>query len=58
MHLLDGLAALLVVGATVLFTLGAVALSRASDVEAIYYLVTGTVALRAAVQLIRPGTAS
>ena len=55
MRWLDALAALLVVGATSAFTLGALALSRASDVEAIYYLVVGTVALRAAVQVVRPG---
>jgi hypothetical protein len=55
MQMLDVLAAVLVVGATCVFVLGALALSRASDVEAIYYLVTGIIALRAAVQLARPG---
>jgi hypothetical protein len=58
MALLDVLAALLVVGATVAFTFGALALARASDVEAIYFLVMGTVALRSAVQLLRPGAAA
>lgn len=55
MQLLDVLAAVLVVGAAAAFTFGAMALSRASDVEAIYYLVIGVVALRGGVQLVRPG---
>jgi hypothetical protein len=55
MQILDVLAALLVVGAAAAFTFGAMALSRASDIEAIYYLVIGIVALRAGVQLARPG---
>lgn len=55
MQMLDVLAAALVVGAAAAFTLGAMALARASDVEAIYYLVIGVVALRAGVQLVRPG---
>jgi hypothetical protein len=55
MQMLDVLAAVLVVGAAVAFTLGATALARASDVEAIYHLVVGVVALRAGTQLIRPG---
>ena len=55
MHLLDVLAAVLVVGAAAAFTFGAMALARASDVEAIYYLAIGIVALRAGVQLVRPG---
>lgn len=55
MQLLDILAAALIVGAAAAFTFGAMALSRASDVEAIYYLVIGVVALRAGVQLVRPG---
>ena len=54
---LDVLAALLVLGAAVAFACGALALSRASDVEAIYYLVIGVVALRSGVQLVRPGLA-
>ena len=57
-QLLDVLAALLVVGAATAFTLGALALGRASDVEAIYYLVIGIVALRAGVQLVRPGASA
>jgi len=55
MQLLDVLAAALILGAAAAFTFGAMALARASDVEAIYYLVIGIVALRAGVQLVRPG---
>ncbi|HVH45164.1 MAG TPA: hypothetical protein VM925_22580 [Labilithrix sp.] len=55
MHLLDVLAAMLVFGAAAAFTFGAMALARSSDVEAIYFLVVGIVALRAGVQLVRPG---
>ena len=55
MALLDVLAGILVVGAAAAFVWGALALSRASDVEAIYCLVIGIVALRAGVQLVRPG---
>jgi hypothetical protein len=58
MHMLDVLAAILVVGATVAFTFGAMMLARASDVEAIYYLIVGVVALRAGVQLVRPGASA
>ena len=58
MQLLDVLAAALVVGATVAFTFGATALARSSDVEAIYFLVIGIVALRAGVQLVRPGASA
>lgn len=54
--LLDGLAALLVIGAAAAFTLGAMALSRSNDLEALYLLVTGVVALRAGTQILRPGT--
>ncbi|MBX3258340.1 MAG: hypothetical protein KIS78_28300 [Labilithrix sp.] len=55
MQLLDVLAAVLVLGAAAAFTFGAMSLARASDVEAIYFLVIGVVALRAGVQLVRPG---
>jgi hypothetical protein len=55
MHLLDVLAGALVIGAAAAFTFGAMALARASDVEAIYYLVIGVVALRGGIQLVRPG---
>ncbi len=55
MQLLDVFAGALIVGAAAAFMFGASALARASDVEAIYYLVIGIVALRAGVQLVRPG---
>jgi hypothetical protein len=58
MALLDGLAALLVLGAGAAFTLGAMALSRANDIEAIYFLVVGVVALRAGIQVVRPGASA
>ena len=58
MQLLDALAAALVLGATTAFTFGALALSRSNDVEAIYFLVVGVVALRAGVQLVRPGASA
>ena len=58
MQLLDALAALLVLGAAAAFTLGALALTRANDVEALYFLVVGIVALRAGVQIVRPGTSA
>ena len=58
MHLLDALAALLVLGAGAAFTFGALALARANDVEAIYLLVIGIVALRSGVQLLRPGASA
>ena len=58
MQLLDVLAALLVAGAAAAFTFGAIALGRANDVEAIYFLVIGIVALRAGVQLVRPGASA
>jgi hypothetical protein len=58
MQLLDVLAAVLVLGAAAAFTFGAMALSRANDVEAIYYLVVGIVALRSGVQLVRPGASA
>jgi len=52
---LDALAALLVVGAAAAFTFGAMALARANDIEALYFLIVGIVAVRAGVQLVRPG---
>jgi hypothetical protein len=58
MQLLDALAALLVFGAAAAFTFGALALSRSNDVEALYFLVIGVVALRAGVQIVRPGTSA
>jgi hypothetical protein len=58
MQMLDFIAFLLVVGAAVAFGFGAVALSKANDVEAIYLLVIGIVALRAGVQVVRPGASA
>ena len=54
MQWLDALAAVFVLGASVAFGLGALALSRSNDVEALYFLVTGLVVLRAAVQIASP----
>jgi hypothetical protein len=58
MHLLDVLAAALVLGAAASFALGARALATTSDVEAFYFLVVGVAALRAGTQIARPGTSS
>jgi len=58
MQLLDALAALLVLGAAAAFTFGALALARSNDVEALYFLVVGFAALRAGVQLVRPGASA
>lgn len=58
MQLLDVLGAILVLGAAAAFVLGASALARSSDVEALYYLVVGVVALRAGVQIVRPGVSA
>jgi hypothetical protein len=58
MRMLDILAAILVIGAAAAFVVGAMALARASDVEAIYYLVVGIVALRGGIQLVRPGASA
>jgi len=55
MQLLDLLALALVFAATAAFVYGAYLLSRQNDVEAIYLLVVGVVALRAGVQMVRPG---
>lgn len=58
MQLLDVIAAMLVLGAASAFALGAVALARSNDLEALYLLVVGVVVLRAGVQLARPGTSA
>lgn len=58
MQLLDWLGAALVIAAAAAFTFGAMSLARANDVEAVYYLVVGVVALRAGVQLVRPGASA
>lgn len=58
MHVSGGLAVVLIVGAGAAFALGALALARSNDVEAFYFLVVGVVALRAAVQIVRPGASA
>ena len=58
MQVLDVLAAALVFGAAGAFTFGALALARSNDVEALYFLVVGVVALRAGIQLVRPGASA
>jgi hypothetical protein len=58
MQLLDLLGAALVIGAAAAFTFGAVALTKSNDVEALYFLVVGVVALRAGVQIVRPGASA
>ena len=52
--MLDALAVAFLVLAVAGFALGALALGRASDVEALYWLVVGVVSVRAAVQVGRP----
>jgi hypothetical protein len=54
MQLLDLLAALLVLGSAVAFALGASALARSVDVEALYWLIVGVVTVRAGVALAKP----
>jgi hypothetical protein len=58
MQVLDVLAAILVIAAAVVFTMGCMALAKSNDVEALYDLVVGIVALRAGVQLVRPGASA
>lgn len=55
MQIVDGLAMALLLGAAVAFVLGGTALARAEDLKALYWLVIGIVAVRAAVQVARPG---
>ena len=55
MQLGDALAVALLTGAAVAFGLGNVALARAEDLKALYWLLIGVFALRAAVQLGRSG---
>ena len=55
MHLVDVLAIALLIAAGTAFVLGASALARAEDLRALYWLAIGLVALRAAVQIARPG---
>jgi hypothetical protein len=55
MRTLDAVAAALVLGAAIAFIVGNAALARAEDVQALYWLIVGVVAVRAAVQVARPG---
>jgi hypothetical protein len=55
MTLVDVLALALIVGACGAFLAGEVALARADDLQAIYWLAVGVVSLRSGVQIARPG---
>ena len=55
MQLVDAIAVLLVAGAAAAFTFGALALTKSNDLEALYFLIIGIVALRAGIQVVRPG---
>jgi hypothetical protein len=55
MQLVDVMAIALLVAAGVAFFVGESALSRAEDLQALYWLAVGVVSLRAAVQIARPG---
>ena len=49
------LAVALVVAASMAFFSGEMAIARAEDLKAAYWLAVGIVSLRAAVQVVRPG---
>jgi hypothetical protein len=55
MKLMDLLAIVLVVAAALSFGLGELAIARTEDLRAVYWLAVGVAALRAAVQIGRPG---
>jgi hypothetical protein len=55
MQIGDILAIVLLAGAAVAFGMGSVALARADDLRAVYWLLIGVFALRGAVQVGRPG---
>ncbi|HZU82405.1 MAG TPA: hypothetical protein VE987_05800 [Polyangiaceae bacterium] len=55
MHILDWLSIALVVAAGAAFVMGEVALARADDLQALYWLAVGIASLRAGVQVARPG---
>ncbi|MBV9950146.1 MAG: hypothetical protein JOZ69_25120 [Myxococcales bacterium] len=55
MQLVDLLAIVLVVFGGAAFILGELALSRAEDLQALYWLAVGMIAVRAGVQVARPG---
>jgi hypothetical protein len=54
MQLVDGLAIALVAAAATAFILGDAALARAEDLKALYWILVGIVAVRAAVQVAKP----
>jgi hypothetical protein len=53
-RVVDWLSIALLLGAILAFSLGIVALSGTRDLEALYWLVVGALALRGAVDLVRP----
>ena len=55
LHVGDVVAVVLLVGATVAFWFGSTALARSEDLKALYWLFIGIFALRASVQVVRPG---
>jgi hypothetical protein len=55
MQAVDGIALFVLVLAAAAFASGGVALARAHDLEALYWLVVGAVGVQAAVQFGRPG---
>ncbi|HXN32215.1 MAG TPA: hypothetical protein VN894_10150 [Polyangiaceae bacterium] len=58
MKLVDVLAIALVIAAVGAFVAGEMAIARADDLRAVYWLAVGVVSLRAAVQVARPGARS
>jgi hypothetical protein len=56
-HVFDAVAILVLLLAVAAFGVGQAALSRAEDLEALYWLAIGVVGVRAAVQLAKPGNA-
>jgi hypothetical protein len=58
MHVTDGLAVVLVVAAAATFLAGELALGRADDPRAVYWLCVGSAFLWSAVQVARSGTRS
>ncbi|WP_394824374.1 hypothetical protein [Pendulispora albinea] len=55
MHLYDVLAVIVLVLGAVAFVLGALALARADDLIALYWMVAGLTTMRASVQIARSG---
>ena len=55
---IDLLSILLVLGAALAFSLGVAALGERHDLIALYWLVIGSLVLRAAVELLRPKSSS